>query len=291
MENIRIAVDSVIEALGLADSIGRVYLEMTDSPWTEKVLVKRKKEHPDVKLTVWHDNLYLYGRIYRLLLYVYDMLDPDFGYNSKKVPKEEGEAAVRELYTQIWSIYVDSRVERNAIPNFYDRTMRRNLFVDARKDLTWAEAFALFDELWGRKAYTHQEITEYARSLDEAIASGPSLHAAPEVEINAFLKEHSVSKHLERIASAHLKETAHEVINFTAYSCKGTIIRSSYYGIRFEYEKRLIGEMIPMATQILLTVPEGAQKARTFTITDASDAREFQDVLRDAYKTYADAVT
>src|SRR5512146_860722 len=123
MEKTRVAARSVMEALGLSDAIRHLYIDQTDSPWNEKVLVKRKKEYLDVKLFVWDDNLFLYGRIYRLLLYVLDMLDRSFGYDSTKVPREEGGSSVRELYTQIWSIYVDSRVERSGIPSFYDRTI------------------------------------------------------------------------------------------------------------------------------------------------------------------------
>lgn len=292
MEKTRLAAQSVLEALGLSDAIHHLYIDHTDSPWNEKVLVKRKKEYLDVKLTVWNDNLFLYGRIYRLLLHVFDTLDRNFGYDPRKVPREEAaSSSVEELYTQIWSIYVDSRMEKSGIPNFYDKAMRRNLFVDARKDLAWNEARALFDELWNRTSFTHQEILTYAHNLDKMLKSNEdSGLQAPEVEINALLREHSVAKHIQRISSARLRETANEILNFTAYNCRGTIIRSSYYGICFEYEKRLIGEMIPMEKHIFLTLIDNLERQNTFRITDESEPREFESAIRDTFKTYSDAL-
>jgi hypothetical protein len=290
MEKIRIAVESVVEALGIGDSTGKVYLEETETPWNEKVLVKRKKEHLDVKLTLWKDNLFLYGRIYRLLLYVYDMLNREFGYNSQKIPREDGQLPIRELYTQIWSIYVDSRVEKEGIASFYDRTMRRNLFIDVRRDLSWEEGFALFDKLWTRTSYNHEEIIRYAYNLDELLRSTREREGRSiEVELHDLLKEHSVSKHLKRISSDRLRKTANEIINFTAYNCKGILIRSSYYGICFEFEKRAMGEMIPMDKMVVLTLLQSSQEQKTFTITEMSDPGEFQTAIRKTFQTYSDA--
>lgn len=289
MEKTRIAADSVVEALGIGDSVRRVRVESTDTPWNEKVLIDRKTEHLDVKLIVWEDNLFLYGRVYRLLLYVYDFLNREFGYDAGKVPKEEEESSVRGLYRQIWSIYVDSRMEKMGIPNFYDRTMRRNLFMDARRDLMWEEAFALFDTLWNKGSYSHEDIVTYAHNLDRMLRSTQdSGGRAIETELNDLLKEHSVSKHLNRLSSARLKDTADKILSFTTHSCKGAVIRSSYYGIRLEFEKRVIGEMLPMGNRILLTLIDNFSKQSTFAITESSDAREFQPAILDTFKTYSD---
>ena len=46
------------------------FIEETDSPWNEKALIKRKKDYLDVKITIWEDSSFLYGRIYRLFLYI-----------------------------------------------------------------------------------------------------------------------------------------------------------------------------------------------------------------------------
>ncbi len=289
MEKTRIAADSVVEALGIGDSVRRVHIETTETPWKEKVLVEEKKEHLDVKLLVWEDNLFLYGRVYRLLLYVYDTLDPAFGYGAERVPEKQREPSVRKLYTHIWSIYVDSRMEKMGIANFYDRTVRRNLFIDARADLSWGEASAVFDNLWSKGTYSHEDIVSYARNLDRVlISTKDSGGRAIETQLGDLLKEHSVPKHLNRLSSTSLRDTANRILNFITYGCKGTTIRSSYYGIRFEFEKRVIGEMLPMGDRILLTLMDNSHKLDTIAITESSEADVFQNAIRDTLRTYPD---
>jgi hypothetical protein len=281
----RIVVEDVLTSLAIRDSVREVYVERTDSPWNEKVLVKRKGDHLDAKIFVWEDNRYLYGRIYRLLLYIYDILNPAFLYDSRRAPKEE-DTPVWELYSQTWGIYVDSRLERTRVPNFYDRTLRRNLFAEVKKELAWDHASRLFDVLWAKESWTHAEMVEYACAPVTAVPGGgeSSAHAL-EVEVRAFLKEHSVKKHLERLSSAVLKNMANEILSFTSYHCQGALIRSSYYGIHFDYKATTFAEMIPTRNnRLLLTLRDFRTSApRTQEISEQTDLAEVQEAIKDLF--------
>ena len=284
MDKERIVVEDVLTSLAIRDSVREVYVERTGSPWNEKVLVKRKGDHLDAKIFVWEDNRYLYGRIYRLLLYIYDILNPAFLYDSRRAPKEE-ETPVWELYSQIWGIYADSRLERTRIPNFYDRTLRRNLFAEVKKELAWDQASRLFDGLWARESWTHGEMVEYACApVTAAPAGDPSVNAL-EVEVRAFLKDHSVKKHLERLTSAVLKDMANEILSFTSYHCHGALIRSSYYGIHFDYKATTFAEMIPTRNnRLLLTLRDFRTSApRTQEITEQTDLAGVQEAIKDLF--------
>jgi hypothetical protein len=287
-----IVVEDVLTSLAIRDSVREVHVERTDSPWNEKILVKRREgDHLDAKICVWEDNRYLYGRIYRLLLYLYDILNPAFLYDSRRAPTRE-EAPVWELYAQIWGIYVDSRLERTRIPNFYDRTLRRNLFAEVKRELAWDHASRLFDVLWAKESWTHAEMVEYACAPATAAPGVDSSVNALEVEVRASLKEHSVKKHLERLTSAVLKDMANEILSFTSHHCQGALIRSSYYGIHFDYKATTFAEMIPTRNNtLLLTLRDFRTSApQTLEISEQTDLAGVQAAIKDLFTlTYLDS--
>ena len=285
----KLLVDQALTALGINRAIRHTFTETTDSPWKESIHVKRKKDHVDTKLTYWHDDNCLYGRLYRLLLYVSDVLDPAFGYDSIKTPKQDEQPSVWELYKQIWGIYVDGRLERQAIPNFYTRDIRRNLFVDLRKDLAWDEASAVFHTLWTREAFTHREILQYAESLDKVLRTEPEprQHKPFEVEVNEFHRGLTVRHHLEKLAPP-LRDVASEILSFTAYNCKGTLIYPVYFGIRFKYERKVFAELIASGeNRLLLTLTAfHGDGHTTYEITDPSQLQDVQKSIKDAFTIY-----
>lgn len=286
MDKERVVVDDVLASLGMREAVRDVYIEGTDSPWNEKVMVKRKKDHLDVKIIVWKDNRCLYGRIYRLFLYIYDTRDPDFRYDPTRAPNEN-EGGVWELYSQTWGIYVDSRVERARIPNFYDRVMRRNLFVDACKGLAWKDSLRLFDVLWQRERFTHAEIVQYARSPEQLLQGQERAKGALEIEIGRCLKGHSVRSHLDRLESEDLKGLANEILSFTVYHCKGVIIRSSYYGIHLDYKRSTFGELIPSGGSMLLTLRDfHTGRPQTIRITAQADLKSAQNAIKEIFTPY-----
>ena len=283
MDKERVVVDDVLASLGMREAVREVYIEETDSPWNEKVMVKRKKDHFDVKIAVWKDNRYLYGRIYRLLLYIYDIRDPVFRYDPGGAPKENQRSAW-ELYSQTWGIYVDSRLERARIPDFYDRIMRRNLFAEAAKDLSWKASFRLFDALWERERFTHPEIVQCAIEPEALLGGRERNTEALEVDIGRCLREHSVKKHLDRLGSESLRVLANEILSFTVYHCKGALIRSSYYGIHFDYRKSTFGELIPSGESALLTLRDfHTGRPQTMSIAGQDDLEPAQKAIKDLF--------
>jgi hypothetical protein len=248
LDAIRRIAGNATESLGIASSIRSVLIGETDSPWNEKALIKRKGDNLDVKITVWKDDAFLFGRVFRLFLYISDVLNPAFRYNPKIAPEEDREPVATTRYNQIWSLYVDSRMETRGIENFFDKATRKNLFIDMEKEISWEEAGALFQELWAKPSFTYPEIVNLSRNLG---ASGPGQIKAPEVEINKCIASPHVGQHIERIPSSALREVVNEVLSFTAYHCKDCYITSSYYGIFFLYQGRVFVELIPAPEDIV----------------------------------------
>lgn len=284
MDKAAVVVEDVLTSLRMRDAVREVYTEETDSPWNERVLVKRKKEYLDVKITVWDENMYLYGRIYRLLLYVYDILDSSFQYDPKRAP-QENETGVRELYSQIWGIYVDSRLERSRMPDFYDRLLRRNLLAEALKEFKWGQAFKLFDALWAKETLTHPDIIRYAYDPGAVTPIGNANPDAPEVPLRFFLREHSVKKHLDRITSDVVRNMAHEILNFTMYHCKGVLINSTYYGVHLSYKGATFAEMIVKGNKALLVTLRDPHvyAPHTMTVAEGSDLQAVQVSIRETF--------
>jgi hypothetical protein len=279
-----VVVEDVLTSLRMRDLVPRVYTEETDSPWNEKVLVKEGMEYPDVKITVWNDNMYLYGRVYRLLLYVSDMLNPSFHYDSDRAPKED-ETGAWELYSQIWGIYVDSRMERTHIPNFYDRFLRSNLLAEALEGFEWKQSATLFDAFWAKDFLTHAEIVRYAYDPSAAAPIGTLNPHAPEVTIRSLLKDHSVMRHLEMLTSDVVKGMAHDMLDFTLRHCKEALITSSYYGIHFGYKNTTFAEMIvKTGNQLLLTFRDPRIHApTTVTLTEVTGLEAVQSKIREVF--------
>jgi len=284
VEDIRTVAEGIIAQLGLAPSVKSLFIEKTDSPWQEKALIKRKKEYLDVKIIIWDDDTFLYGRVYRLFLYIRDVLNPAFQYDPKITPDEDKEPRVRDCYNQIWSLYVDSRMERLGIENFYDRTLRRNLFIDMAKELSWGDADRVFRGLWEKETYTYPEIVDYAAHFDRLCDQQKA--ASIEVDINRCIREPYAKTHLERISSKTLKDTANELLSFTAYNCKDTQIESSIYGISFLYQRRVFIEIIPSEEDTLFITmldPE-TNRYETNAYHEDSDIAAIQKVIRERYE-------
>ncbi len=284
MDKIKIVVEDVLTSLQMRDSVRQVYTEETDSPWNEKVLIKRKKEYLDVKIFVWNENIYLYGRIYRLLLYIHDVLDPFFDYDSRRAPGEE-EAGVREIYSQVWGIYVDSRLEKAHIPDFYDRLLRRNQLAEALKNFEWNQSHAFFDALWGKEKLTHAEIVRYAYDPSYAAPIGIPNPDTLEVKIGSLLRDHSVKKHLDRLTSDQVRNMAEEILNFTVYHCRDALITSSYFGIRLSYKDRTFAEMVIEAGNLMLITLHNPASfdSTTVTVTEATDLQAVQSSIKEVF--------
>jgi hypothetical protein len=262
----------ILNSLSISRTISNIYIEDVYSPWSEKIeRLMGQHEHIDVKLALWNNDAFLYGRIYRLFLYLSDDLDDDFQYDPKLIPHGTFEPKIREIYNQIWGIYIDSRVEKMGIENFFDKTLRRNLFIDSQKNLPWTISNLIFTKLWGKEKYTHSEMIDYAYHLDQLSEGENDMNAdAFEIEISRSLMEHSAIKHIDNITSSSLRDIAHAILHFVTAHCRGTLIESSYYGIYFMYDQEIFAEMATTKTDsLLLTLFDFQSNVhRTYTMTE-----------------------
>lgn len=290
MEEKRAIAQEIINTLGIAPLIHSVVIEKGDSPWSEKAHIKWKKDHLDVKAFIWDDQTFLYGRIYRLFLYIVDVLNPVFEYKPRISPDEEKEPKVRERYNQIWSIYVDSRMERLGIENFFDRALRRNLFVDSEKDFSLDAADTIFDTLWDKQSYTYPEIIEYSYDLRKLKLEKPVVSVnSLDKQVSDLLRSPSVSRHLEKIPSSKFRDTVNDLISFAAYHCKDAFIQPKYYGICLLYHRQAFLEMIPTGKDSLYFTIFDAQTDTfsTLKITEETNIQELQELIKEKYSKIA----
>lgn len=287
MQEKRSLIQSIIENLGLSQQIKNIVIEGTDSPWLEKALIKRKKGVLDVKTYIWNDEAFLYGRIYRLFLYIADVLDGAFQYDPRMAPDEEKEPFIRDRYNQIWSLYVDSRMERLGIEGFFDRTMRRNLFIDLESCLGWRRAAGIFDSLWSTQTFTYPGIIDLTHHLEERFPEPGQYSGAPCVEkdLAACLHQPSVSKHMERLSSPGLVTILNDLLSFGAYSCRDSLIVPCHYGIVFIFQNKVFLELIPSGgnTLVLSILDDRTNSYETLEITEATDMEAVQKNIRDHY--------
>lgn len=285
MDNGKIASD-VTDSLEISHLISNIFIENTDSPWNEKAFIKRKKDYLDVKITIWKDDRFLYGRIYRLFLYIFDVLNPHFQYKPQIAPDEYKEPKMKERHNQIWSIYVDSRMEKSGIETFYNKLLRRNIFIDAEKEIIWEESREIFQKLWEKDPYTYPEITDYTYNIDKLTEKHiQDTSYMFETEINRYFIEPYVQKHIDKIPSATFRDSINELLNFTAYNCKDIYIESSYFGISFFYQKKVVFEMIPTAENSLFLThfDAGSNTYGTQIINEDSNIKEVQELIKELY--------
>jgi hypothetical protein len=281
----------ILETLPISSLIRTIYVKEVDSPWSEKIVRLRKNLGPvDVRLTLWKDDSFLYGRIYRLFLYISDALDPNFHYNPELTPHGMAEAKARETYNHIWGIYVDSRMERMGIENFFDRTLRRNLFIDTQKALPWTASNLLFQRLWNKGTFTHPEMINYAHNIENLLEQdGATDFDAFEIEIGKSLMEHTAKQSVDNIASNSLRDIANRIVNFTSSRCKGTLVESSFYGIYFMYDQEIFLEMVTTKPDALLITLFDFQSNLHRTYSVRADSEEI-DTIQQAIKTVYDRI-
>ncbi|MCX5816535.1 MAG: hypothetical protein NTX75_09905 [Proteobacteria bacterium] len=285
MEETGTTTKNISNILGIDHSIRHIYIEETDSPWNEKALIKRKKDHLDVKVTIWEDSTFLYGRIYRLFLYIYDVLNPHFRYNPHIAPEESKEPRLKDRHNQIWSIYVDSRLEKKGIENFFNRAVRKNIFIDAENEFTWEEASLIFHKLWEQDSYTYSEITDYTYNLAALVVGNQAKKDSFELDINRRIQNVYVKDHIDKIQSSAFKEVVNELLSYTAYYCKDIYIESSHYGIIITYQKVFFAEMIPTNENTLFfTIHNPASHSyETEIITEHSNIETVQKHIKETY--------
>ena len=223
---------------------------------------------------------------YCIFLYIADVLDPAFLYDPGTTPDEEKEPFIRDRYNQIWSLYVDSRMERLGIESFFDRRLRRNLFIDLESSLGWENAGRIFDSLWSAASLTYPEIVDLSYHLEERFKDlqspeEPSL----ERDIAQCLHHPSVGKHLDRLNSPEMWEILNDLLSFAAYSCRDGIIVPCHYGVVFVFQNKVFFEVIPSRQKtITFTILDPrSDRYDTLEITPKSNIPEIQRTIKDRF--------
>jgi hypothetical protein len=278
----------ILKTLPISSLISSIYIKEVDSPWAEKVTRLKKESRPvDIKMALWRNDKFLYGRILRLFLYLSDALDLNFHYNPNLTPHGVAEPKARETYNHIWGIYVDRRVEKMGIESFYDKILRRNLFIDTQKSLPWTVSNLIFEKLWNKEVFTHPEMIDYAFNLDKLSEHDETVcFDAFEIEIGKSLLDHTAIKNVDNIVSKSLREIAYRILNFTTNNCRGTLIESSYYGIYFMYDQEIFVEMATTRPDALLITLFDFQSNlnKTYTVKEDSDeVNTIQQVIKKIY--------
>ena len=79
---------NLLGLLKIREEVGDIHLRSVSSPWDEKIRLKQRgKKQGGIDISLWDGEEFLCGRIYRLLLYVSDALDPRFLYRSEEKPR------------------------------------------------------------------------------------------------------------------------------------------------------------------------------------------------------------
>lgn len=282
----RTAKAALVSASGGA--ISGFVLKEAKSPWEEKIRLHRNWDYIEAELHVWKSPEFLAARINRLALFVLDSLDPTFAFDMDAMVALKADPKIRRAHNHIWSIYVDSRIERMALDNFFDRSLRRNLFVDSLRAHPWFLSSRVFDQLWRKERFTHPEIIHYAQRLGNMLAegSGDSDSHCFEVEMNHYRGGYSAGDCVEAIPSRKLRDVAISLLSFVAGTCRGTVIKPCYYGIQFIYEGIVLAEMITTKKDVLLLTLFGfpSESRASYVLgTNPRGMEEIQRAMKDIY--------
>lgn len=269
---------------GTVDSI---VFEEVRSPWEERVRLHSRKNHTEAVFCIWKSPAFLSARIHRLALYILDSLDPVFQYDRDAAAALSAVPQIRQDHNHIWSIYVDSRIERMGLENFFDRALRRNLFVDGRKGYPWSLSIMIFEKLWEKEHFTHPEIMAYARNPEKALKDVAVMDLdAFEVEINRCGGSGSVKDHITNMPSPQLRDVAHRLLAFLAESCDGARVDACCYGMRLISEGEVFAEMVVSRRDSILITLFGFESDHRVTYalgTDPLDMERIQTKIKETY--------
>jgi hypothetical protein len=109
------------------------------------------------------------------LMHVADMLDPEFGYDpDTKVGQNPGEETlILQRYRVLWSLHVDSRLERAGKETMLPKQDRFKEFRSWYRKIPPPQLKSVFEGLWQTDTFNHSELVEMAtdtlRVMDRAI--------------------------------------------------------------------------------------------------------------------------
>lgn len=276
------------DALSLAPvgAINRITCKQIESPWREKIRLHSKRGCVEAVFHLWKSGEYLEARIHRLARYVLDSLDPSFKYDLQGMLSLDANKEIRRAHNHIWSIYVDSRMERMGFENFFDRSIRRNLFIDSQRAHSWFVLSRVFDRLWEKESFSHSEIIDYARKLRDILNDEGDEPDAFEVEINRYRGDSSAKDFVAAITSPELRMMGERLLTFVISQCRGAIIEPSCYGIRFSTEGIVFAEMVTTKRDFLFVTVFDLRTDRPMSYTTGpnfDNTEKIQTAMKEVY--------
>lgn len=264
-------------------------LKEARSPWEEKIRLHRSWDYIEAELHVWKSPQFLAARINRLALFVLDSLDPAFAFDMDAMVALKADSKIRRAHNHIWTIHVDRRIEKMVLNNFFDKSLRRNLFLDSQRGHSWIVSNRLFEKLWRKKSFTHPEIIDHAKRLGEMLVTDvEDIDSNPfEVEMSRYRSNSSAGDCVEAILPSELKDAAKVLVNFATGTCRGTLIETCCYGIRFIHEGIVFAEMVTTKKDaLLLTLFDFSSENRTSYVLEKGrgDIEKIQGALKEIYE-------
>lgn len=264
-------------------------LKAARSPWEEKIRLHRNWDYVEAELHIWKSPQFLAARINRLALFVRDSLDPDFAFDMDAMVALRADPGIRRAHNHIWTIYVDSRIEKLGLDNFFDKSLRRNLFLDSQRRHSWAVSNRLFDKLWRKEGFTHPEIIDHAKKLEGMLLKDVEDIDCNtfEVEMNGYRGDYSAEDCVEAILPKELKDGAKVLLNFVNGVCRGAHIETCCYGIRFIHEGIIFAEMATTKKDSLpLTLFDFSSETSVSYVLgrDLGNMEKIQDALKEIYE-------
>ena len=138
-------------------------------PGKKRVVIKLLAER-------FHDNVFLKKLIRHELMHVVDMLTASFGYKDERLglnPMEE--SIIKERYSTIWDIYVDSRLISQGKETVVDKEGRYLEFAALYHGFPSDVNEAIFNALWEDRTLTHDRILALAENVNKVMAIADDL--------------------------------------------------------------------------------------------------------------------
>lgn len=97
-------------------------------------------------------------------MHLHDILDEDFGYNTKRFAANPSEESfIRDRYRTIWDIYINSRLDREGRKDEVDRSGCYKEFEALYLKIDEARRKTIFEKLWEMEKMTHIGMLEFAQ--------------------------------------------------------------------------------------------------------------------------------
>jgi len=162
----------------LNEKISDIYINM-DLVREEANLMKKDPDEPGnlrkikfkMRPEIFSDKNELKRVIRHELVHVKDMLDDEYGYDTK-VPaglNTTEENFVRDRYKILWDIYIDSRLVREGREPMETKEKRFAWFSGIYRKLPAEQKIIMFDNFWNKEKITHQEILDMATDMMKAV--------------------------------------------------------------------------------------------------------------------------